>query len=133
MSETLSGVYKFKPVQYMYMYVCVCVCVCIWRYVRHNSTHAYVMCNVGGVRPLTLIFLYVPAVSNAVSTGNGTGTKNVLKWNRAPWFVYFVCVLVSCLRRYFHSESKPILYLDMVYCMFSLHVCVEIDHVNKLR
>ena len=28
-------------------------------------------------------FLYVPAVSNIVTTGNGTGTKNVLKWNHA--------------------------------------------------
>ena len=28
-------------------------------------------------------FLYVPAVLNVVTNGNGTGTKNVLKWNRA--------------------------------------------------
>ena len=28
-------------------------------------------------------FLYVPAVLNVVTTGNGMGTKNVLKWNRA--------------------------------------------------
>ena len=33
--------------------------------------------NVGGVRQL--LFLYVPAVSNVVTNGNGTGTKNVLK------------------------------------------------------
>ena len=39
--------------------------------------------NVGGVRPQP--FLYVPAVSNVVTTGNGTGTNNVLKWNRALW------------------------------------------------
>ena len=26
-------------------------------------------------------FLYVPAVLNVETTGNGTGTKNVLKWN----------------------------------------------------
>ena len=37
--------------------------------------------NVGGVRPL--LFLYVPAVLNVVTTGNGTGTKNVLKFNNA--------------------------------------------------
>ena len=30
--------------------------------------------NVGGVRPE-----YVPAISNIVTNGNGTGTKNVLK------------------------------------------------------
>ena len=28
-------------------------------------------------------FLYVPGVLNVVTTGNGTGTKNVLKWNCA--------------------------------------------------
>ena len=28
-------------------------------------------------------FLYMPAVLNVVTTGNGTGTKNVLKWNHA--------------------------------------------------
>ena len=28
-------------------------------------------------------FLYAPAVLHVVTTGNGTGTKNVLKWNRA--------------------------------------------------
>ena len=33
--------------------------------------------NVGGVRPQP--FMYVPAVSNGVINGNGTGTKNVLK------------------------------------------------------
>ena len=27
-------------------------------------------------------FLYVPAVSNVVTTGNGTDTKNVLKWKK---------------------------------------------------
>ena len=33
-------------------------------------------------------FLYVPAVSNVVTTGNGTDTKNVLKWNRALGFKF---------------------------------------------
>ena len=55
--------------------------ICVWRYVCHNSSvcHAYVIwaelghCN----------FLYVPAVLNVVTTGNSTGTKNVVKWNRA--------------------------------------------------
>ena len=50
-------------------------------------------------------FLYVPAVLNVVTTGNGTGTKNVLKWNRLLGFE-------------FSSESMPILYLDTVYCKF---------------
>ena len=34
--------------------------------------------------------LYVPAVSNIVTTGNGTGTKNVLKWNRALGFEFSI-------------------------------------------
>ena len=44
--------------------------------------------NVGGVSPLP--FLYVPAVLNVVTTGNGTGTKNVLKWNRALGFEFSI-------------------------------------------
>ena len=67
------------------------------------------ICNVGGVRPLP--FLYVPAVLNVVTTGNGTGTNNVLKWNRALGFEFSIHP-VFCLRRYYCSESKPILYLD---------------------
>ena len=35
-------------------------------------------------------FLYVPAVSHVVTTGNGMGTKNVLKWNRALGFVFSI-------------------------------------------
>ena len=44
----------------------------------HNSSacHAYVMwAELGHCH-----FLYMPAVLNVVTTGNGTGTKNVLKW-----------------------------------------------------
>ena len=60
----------------------------VWRYVRHNSStcHAYVMwaeldhCH----------FLYVPAVLSVVTTGNGSGTKNVLKWNRALGFEFSI-------------------------------------------
>ena len=35
-------------------------------------------------------FLYVPAVLNVVTTGNGTGTKTVLKRNRAPGFEFSI-------------------------------------------
>ena len=35
-------------------------------------------------------FLYVPAVLNVVTTGNGTGTKYVLQWNRAPRFGFSI-------------------------------------------
>ena len=100
-SETLSGVYKFELVQYIYIYV--------WRYVCHNSSacHVCVMwAELGHSR-----FLYVPAVSNVVTNGNGTGTKNVLK-GTVRLSLSLVSSLLS-LRRYYCSESKTILYLDM--------------------
>ena len=74
--------------------------------------------------------LYVPAVSNVVTTGNGTGTKNVLKRNSALGFEFSIHPIIS-LRRYYCSESMPILYLDTVCCKFLLCVNVEIDPVNK--
>ena len=67
----------------------------------------------------------MPAVSDVVTNGNGTGTKNVLKG-----IVCFGLSLVSSLlssRRYYCSKSKTILYLDMVYCKFLLYVSVEIN------
>ena len=79
------------------------------------------ICNVGGVRPQP--FLYVPAVSNVVTNGNGTGTKKCLKRTVRLG----LCFPVFCLRRYYCSESKPILYLDTVYCKFLLYVSIEID------
>ena len=78
----------------------------IWRYVCHNSSacHAYVMwAELGHYH-----FLYVPAVLNVVTTGNGTGTKNILKWNRALGFEISIHP-IFCLRRYYYSESTPIL------------------------
>ena len=79
-SETLSGVYKFELVRYIYIYV--------WRYVCHNSSacHAYVMwAELGHCH-----FLYMPVVLNVVTNGNGTSTKNVLKWNRALGFEFSI-------------------------------------------
>ena len=72
-------------------------------------------------------FSYVPAVSNVVTNGNGTGTKNVLKGT-----VHFCLSLVSSLlssQRYYCSESKTILCLDTVNCKFLLYVSVEINPV----
>ena len=62
----------------------------VWRYVCHNSSacHAYVMWAEFGHSH----FLYVPAVSNVVTSGNGTGTKNDLKGT-----VRLGLSLVSCL------------------------------------
>ena len=54
---------------------------------NNNSTcHAYVMWAELG----HCYFLYVPAALNVVTTGNGTGTKNVLKWNRALEFEFSI-------------------------------------------
>ena len=96
----------------MYIYICVEVRV---------PCHAYIMlAELGHCH-----FLYVPAVLNIVTTGNGTGTKNVLKWNRALGFEFSIHP-IFCLRRYYCSESKPIVYQDMVYCKCLLYVSVEI-------
>ena len=83
-SETLSGVYKFELVRYIYIYIYIYV----WRYVCHISSacHAYVMwAELGHCH-----FLYMPAILNVVTTGNGEGTKNVLKWNRALGFEFSI-------------------------------------------
>ena len=111
-SETLSGVYKFKLVQYMYVciyiYICMYVCVRVYggMYVcRHSSAcYTYVMWDELG----HCYFLYVPAISN-VTTTNGA---RVLKLE--PCALVCVKYPVFCLRRYYRSESKPILYLDTV-------------------
>ena len=44
--------------------------------------------NMGGVRPLP-IFISATGL-NVVTTGNGTGTKNVLKWNLAHGFEFSI-------------------------------------------
>ena len=56
--------------------------------VCHNSSacHAYVM----WAELVHCHFLYVPVVLNVVTNGNGTGTKNVLKWNRALGFEFSI-------------------------------------------
>ena len=62
--------------------------LCVWRYVWHNSStcHVYIMwAELGHYH-----FLYVPAFLNVVTTENGTGTKNVLKWNRALGFEFSI-------------------------------------------
>ena len=45
------------------------------------------ICNVGAVRPQPC---FICASRNVVTTGNGMGTKNVLKWNRALRFVFSI-------------------------------------------
>ena len=55
---------------------------------KQNSSacHVYVMWAKLGHNN----FLCVPAVSNVVTNGNDTGTKNVLKWNRALGFEFSI-------------------------------------------
>ena len=74
-NSSLCGIYI-----YIYLYV--------WRYVCHisSSCHAHVMWEELG----HCQFLYMPAVLNVVTTGNGTGTKNVLKRNRALGFEFSI-------------------------------------------
>ena len=70
----------------------------------------------------------MPVVSNVVTNGNGTGTKNVLKGT----VCFGLCLVYSLLssRCYYCSESKTILYLDTVYFKFLLYVSVEINPLN---
>ena len=62
----------------IYIYVWRCVChIC-------SACHAYVL----WAEFVHCHFLYVPAVLNVVTNGNDTGTKNVLKLNRALGFEF---------------------------------------------
>ena len=81
----------------------------------HSSStcHAYVMWVELGHGH----FLYVPPVSNVVTTGNCTGTKNVLKWNLALRFVFSIQSSVYGATTV-AKVSLCILYLDMVHCKF---------------
>ena len=58
----------------------------VLRHVCHNSStcHAYVM----WADLVHCHFVNVPAILNVVTTRNGTGTKNVLKWNSALGFEF---------------------------------------------
>ena len=67
----------------------------------------------------------MPAVSNVLTNGNGTGTKNFLK-GIVLFGLNSVFSLLSS-RRYYRSESKTILYLNTVYCKFLLYVSIEIN------
>ena len=91
----------------------------------HNSSayHVYVMWAELGHSH----FLYVLAISNIVTNGNGTGTKNVLKGTVHFGLSLVSSPLSSCC--YYCSESKTILCLDTVYCKFLLYVSVEINPV----
>ena len=68
------------------------------------------------------LFLYVPAVLNVVTTGNGKGTKYVLKLNHALGFEFGI--QSSVCRATTVAKVSP---FDTVYCKFLLYVSVEIN------
>ena len=67
----------------------------------------------------------MPVVSNVVTNGNDTDTNDVLK-GTVRYGLSSVSSLL-CSRRYYCSESKTILYLDMVYHKFLLYVSIEMN------
>ena len=76
----------------------------------YAACHAYVMwVELGHCH-----FLYVPAVLNVVTTGNGTGTKNVLKWNRVLGFEFSIQSSVYGAT----AVAKVSIYLDGRYQLF---------------
>ena len=82
--DTIRGVQIRADAERIYIYIYIYV----WRYVCHNSSayHAYIMwVELGHCH-----FLYVLAVLNVVTTGNGTGAKNVLKWNHVFRFEFSI-------------------------------------------
>ena len=100
----------------------------VWRYICRNSSacHVYVMWAELGHSH----FLYVPAVSNVVTNGNSTGTKNVLKGTMRFGLSFVSCLLSS--QCYYCRKSKAILYLDTVNCKFLLYVNVETNPFKHL-
>ena len=69
-----------------YIYIYIYIYLYVWRYICHNSNacHSYIIwAELGHYN-----FLYVPAVLNIVTNGNGT--KNVFKWNRALGFEFSI-------------------------------------------
>ena len=99
--DSIRGVQIRAGSVYVYIYV--------WRYVCHNSSacHVYIMWAELGHSH----FLYVPAVSNVVTNGNGRGTKNVLKGT-----VHLGLSLVSSLWRpeVWRMTSCPIPLLSLL-------------------
>ena len=69
--------------------------------------------------------LYVPTVLNVVTTGNGTGTKNVLKWNHALGFEFSIQSFVYSAT----TVAKVSLFSNWTRCTFKflLYVSIEID------
>ena len=78
-----------------------------------SACHAYVMwAELGNCH-----FLYVPAVLNVVTNGNGTGTKNVLKWNRTLGFEFSIQSSVYSAT----TVAKVSLFSTLTRCIVSFY------------
>ena len=102
-------IYKFELVRCIYIYIYV------WRYVCHNSSacHAYVMwAELGHCH-----FYTCQQFLTVVTAGNGTGTKNVLKWNRALGFEG--SIQSSAYSQPGHSPVSFLLYVSVEIDPFS--------------
>ena len=62
-------------------------------------------------------FIYVLAVLNVVTTGNGTGTKNILKWNLALGFEFSIQSSVYGAT----TEAKVSLFSTWTRCTVSFY------------
>ena len=62
-------------------------------------------------------FLYVLALLNVVTTGNGTGTKNVLEWNRALGFEFNIQSSVYGAA----TEAKVSVFSTLTWCTVSFY------------
>ena len=88
----------------------------------HNSSacRAYIMwAELGHCH-----FLYVPTISNVLTTGNGMGTKNVLKWNCALRFVFSIQSSVYDAT----TVAKVSLFYTWTRCIVNFTLC---KHRNR--
>ena len=93
---------------YIYMYIYM------WPYV---NLYAHGRWYVMRAELVACHFSNVPAVLNVVTNGNGTGTKNVLKWNRALEFEFSIqCSIYSAT-----TVAKVSLFSTWTRCTVSFY------------
>ena len=66
-------------------------------------------------------FLYVLAVLNVVTTGNGTGTKNVLKWNSSLGFEFSIQFIIQSSVYGATTEAKVSPFSTWTRCTVSFY------------
>ena len=77
-------------------------------------------------------FLYVPAVLNVITNGNGIGTKYVLKWNRALGFEF--SIQFSVVVRYIYLLIYLFIYmvsLPSTFLVYSNNVRMYVPEQSK--